>query len=111
MMNAVIIDDELNGIKGLELLLSKFTPDVKVLAITTNPREGIELINQLQPEIVFLDIYMPELNGFDLLKELKSHEFYLIFTTAYEEYGLRALKANAFDYLLKPIDWEELKKQ
>lgn len=110
MMNAIIIDDELNGIKGLELLLSKFTPDVKVAAITTNPREGIKLINQLHPEIVFLDIYMPELNGFDLLKELNSHDFYLVFTTAYEEYGLRALKANAFDYLLKPIDWEELKK-
>lgn len=110
MMRAVIIDDEQNGIKSLELLIEKFCPEIKVVATSTDPREGIDLINDYRPEIVFLDIYMPELNGFDLLEQLSYREYYLIFTTAYREYALKALKANAFDYLLKPIDWEELKK-
>jgi two-component system, LytTR family, response regulator len=110
MIRALIIDDEEHGIKSLELLLEKFCPDIKVVAKSTDPREGIHLINDYRPEIVFLDIYMPELNGFDLLEKLSFREFYLIFTTAYREYALKALKANAFDYLLKPIDYEELQK-
>ncbi len=109
MIHAIIIDDEKSGIKSLELLLNKFTDDVKIVATTTVPEEGIDLINQYRPDIVFLDIYMPGLNGFDLLDKLTYKGFHLIFTTAHNEHGLRALKANAFDYLLKPIDWQELK--
>lgn len=110
MIHAVIIDDEEHGIKSLELLLEKFCPDVTVVAKSSDPRKGIDLINKHKPEIVFLDIYMPELNGFDVLEQLSFRNFYLIFTTAYREFALKALKANAFDYLLKPIDWEELQK-
>lgn len=110
MMNAVIIDDELNGIKSLELLLSKYCPDVKVVASGSSPQKGIEIIHDYRPEIVFLDIHMPVMNGFDLLEKLNYRDFYLIFTTAYREYALKALKMNAFDYLLKPIDFEELKQ-
>jgi two-component system, LytTR family, response regulator len=110
MIRALIIDDEEHGIKSLELLLEKFCPDIKVVASSSDPRKSIELINDFHPEIVFLDIYMPELNGFDLLERLSFRDFHLIFTTAYREYALKALKANAFDYLLKPIDYEELQK-
>ncbi len=110
MIRALIIDDEEHGIKSLELLLAKFCPDIKVVASSSNPHQSIELINDYQPEIVFLDIYMPELNGFDLLEQLSFRDFHLIFTTAYREYALKALKANAFDYLLKPIDYEELQR-
>lgn len=110
MIRALIIDDEEHGIKSLELLLEKYCPEIIVVDKTTDPKKGIELINNYHPEIVFLDIYMPELNGFDLLEQLRFREFHLIFTTAYREYALKALKASAFDYLLKPIDFEELIK-
>lgn len=110
MIRALIIDDEEHGIKSLELLIDQFCPDVKVIASCSSPRQSIELINNYRPDIVFLDIYMPEMNGFDVLEQLNYKEFYLIFTTAYREYALKALKANAFDYLLKPIDYEELQK-
>ena len=109
MIHAVVIDDEKSGVKSLELLIGKFAADVKVVATTTDPVKGIEIINTYRPEIVFLDIYMPGLNGFDMLDALTFKGFYLVFTTAYQENALRALKSNAFDYLLKPIDWEELK--
>ena len=109
MIHAVIIDDEKSGIKSLELLVNKFAPDVKIVATCTDPVQGIEIINSFRPDIVFLDIYMPGLNGFEMLESLTFKGFYLVFTTAYQENALRALKLNAFDYLLKPIDWEELK--
>lgn len=108
MLHAVIIDDEYNGVRGLELLIQKFIPEVKVVASTTNPVEGIELVTNYRPEIVFLDINMPVLNGFQLLDNLESRKFHLIFTTAYREHGLKALKQNALDYLLKPINIEDL---
>lgn len=110
MIRALIIDDEEHGIKSLELLLAKYCPEIKLVASSSSPRQSIELINDYQPDIVFLDIYMPEMNGFDLLEQLSFRNFHLIFTTAYREYALKALKANAFDYLLKPIDFEELQK-
>ncbi len=110
MISALIIDDEEHCIKSLELLLAKYCPDIKLVASSSSPRQSIELINANRPDIVFLDIYMPELNGFDLLNQLSFRDFHLIFTTAYREYALKALKANAFDYLLKPIDFEELQK-
>jgi two-component system LytT family response regulator len=109
MIHAVIIDDEMNGVKSLELLLTKFIPDVKVVATCTDARDGIEIINNYRPDVVFLDINMPALNGFDLIEKLTFREFHLVFSTAYQEYALRALKLNATDYLLKPIDIEELK--
>ncbi|MBL7900740.1 MAG: response regulator transcription factor [Bacteroidia bacterium] len=110
MIRALIIDDEEHGIKSLELLLAKYCPEIKLVASSSSPRQSIQLINDYQPDIVFLDIYMPEMNGFDLLEQLSFRDFHLIFTTAYREYALKALKANAFDYLLKPIDFEELQK-
>ncbi len=109
MLHAVIIDDEINGVRSLELLIQKFVPEIKVVSSTTNSVEGIDIINNFRPDIVFLDINMPVLNGFQLLDNLEYKKFNLIFTTAHGEYGLKALKQNATDYLLKPVDIEELK--
>ena len=109
MLRAIIIDDEYNGVRSLELLIQKFIQDVKVVASSTNPVEGIELINDYRPEIVFLDINMPVLNGFQLLDNIEYKDFHLIFTTAYQEHGLQTIKRNALDYLLKPVSIDELR--
>ena len=108
-LRAIIIDDEQKGIEALSILIETFIKDVHVVATSTDPVLGIKLIDDYQPEIVFLDINMPELNGFELLEKISWKEFNLIFTTAHEEYALKALKANAIDYLLKPIDHEDLR--
>jgi two-component system LytT family response regulator len=109
MLRAVIIDDELSAIISLELLIKKFVPETIVTAKTIHPLEGVDLINKHKPDIVFLDIQMPRLNGFDMLEKLEFRDFYLVFTTAYHEYALKALKISATDYLLKPVHYEELK--
>lgn len=110
ILRALIIDDEKNGINSLKLLIEKFISNVKVVADTTDPAEGVELIEDFKPEIVFLDINMPVLNGFEVLQKLKHRNFNLIFTTAHEEYAIKALRENAIDYLLKPIDADDLKQ-
>src|ERR1043166_8966743 len=103
LIRAIIIDDEQLGINSLKLHLEKFAADIKLVASTTDPADGIRLIEDFRPEIVFLDINMPEMNGFELLAKLDFRDFHLIFTTAHDEYGLKAIKENALDYLLKPI--------
>ncbi len=105
---AIIIDDEQKGINALKILVEKHITDVKIVATCTHATDGIELIENYKPEIVFLDINMPEMNGFELLEKLKWKNFSLIFTTAHQEYALKALKINAIDYLLKPIDYKDL---
>jgi len=108
MLRAIIIDDEQSGINSLVLHIKKFIENLKVVAVSTSPEEGVRLIEDFRPEIVFLDINMPVLNGFELLDKLSFRDFQLIFTTAHDEYGLKAIKENALDYLLKPIDKTEL---
>ncbi len=108
-LRAIIIDDEQTGIDTLKLLLEKYITDVKVVAQTTAGKEAIELIENYMPEIVFLDISMPEMDAFELLEKLTWKNFNLVFTTAHQEYGLKALKGGAVDYLLKPIDHKDLK--
>lgn len=109
-LRAIIIDDEQNGINALKILIEKYVSNIKVVADTTKATQGIELIENYKPEIVFLDINMPEMDGFQLLQKLNWKNFDLIFTTAHEEYALKAIKANAIDYLLKPIDFRELQQ-
>ncbi|MCE3226662.1 MAG: hypothetical protein K0S32_1213 [Bacteroidetes bacterium] len=109
-LRAIIIDDEQKGINSIKLLLEKFINDVKIVAESTDAEKGIDLIENYKPEIVFLDINMPHLNGFELLQRLKYRGFSLIFTTAHEEYAIKAIKNNALDYLLKPVDHEDLEK-
>lgn len=109
LLRAIIIDDEQKGIDALKMLIEKYTEDVRVVASTTLVSKAFELIENYAPEIVFLDIHMPEMNGFELLEKLHRKDFSLVFTTAHEEYGLKALKNNAVDYLLKPVDRQELR--
>ena len=108
-LRAIIIDDEKKGINTLRLLLEKFVEDVKIVAESTKARAAIELIENYKPEIVFLDINMPEMDGFALLEKLSWKKFSLIFVTAHHEYALKALKNNALDYILKPIDYRDLR--
>lgn len=110
MLRAVLIDDERSGLNALQLLIEKHIDDVKIVGATTKGHQGISLIEDYRPEIVFLDISMPQLNGFALLEQLQYRNFNLVFTTAHQEYALQAIKHHAFDYLLKPIDIQELKE-
>jgi two-component system, LytTR family, response regulator len=108
-LRAVIIDDELSGIKALQLLIEKNIEDVKIVATATRAQQGISIIEDYKPEVVFLDISMPDMTGFALLDELSYRDFHLVFTTAHQQYAIEAIRKNAFDYLLKPIDINELK--
>lgn len=108
-MRTLIIDDEIKAAKMLEIELKQLFPEVEVLAIFQDPEEGINAINTLQPDLLFLDIEMPKKSGFDVLKEAQFKNMQVVFATAYSEYALQAIKANALDYILKPIDTEELK--
>lgn len=109
MINAVIIDDEKNNIKNLEGLLKKHCPQVQVLASATNAEDGKGIILLHHPDLVFLDIQMPRKSGFDLLRELSNYDFEIIFVTAFDKYGIQAVKFSAIDYLLKPVNTNELK--
>jgi two-component system, LytTR family, response regulator len=109
-MTTVIIDDEQNNIDNLSLLLQKYCPQVTIAATALNAFDGEQKILVHQPDLVFLDIQMPEKNGFELLKSLKSFSFEIIFVTAYDQYGIQAIKFSAIDYLLKPIHIEDLKE-
>lgn len=109
MLRAVLIDDEFMGLNSLHILLDKHCPKVRSVAESRNPEAAIEMIENYCPDIVFLDINMPQMSGFEMLERLKWKNFDLIFTTAHQEYALKALKSEAVDYLLKPIDPEELK--
>jgi len=108
MLKAIIVDDEEAGVESLQLLLKKYCPGVQVSATANSVSEAEEKINANPPDIIFLDIAMPFANGFELLKRIKSKNFSVVFTTAYNEYALKAIKHNALDYLLKPIDSDEL---
>lgn len=111
MYRAIIIDDELIGINTLKILIEKQAPSiVRVVATSTEPENGIKLIEDYRPDVVFLDISMPKMNGFELLEKLQYKDFKLVFTTAHEEYAIKAIKNKAYDYLLKPIDVDELKQ-
>lgn len=110
MIKVLIIDDEFKCSSTLQSMLEIFCPQVQVLAICNDSRNASDLINQLKPELLFLDVEMPHLNGFDVLGQLTEYNFGLIFTTAHNHYALKAIKFSAIDYLLKPIDGEELSK-
>lgn len=107
-MKAIIIDDEKHCREVLATLLKKHCPDVEIIADCSNGREALEVIAKSKPGIVFLDIEMPGMNGFEFLEACPSKDFAIIFTTAYNEYAIKAIKHSALDYLLKPVDKEEL---
>lgn len=110
MISSIIVDDELKSRESLKILLEDFCDNVAVKALCQNVQEAIDAIQRHQPDVVFLDIQLQRETGFDLLTRLTDIQFEVIFTTAYSEYAIKAFKFSAVDYLLKPIDIEELKR-
>ncbi len=108
MIKAIIVDDEPYCCEALDALLNRYCPQVKVAGICYSGREALQEINEQKPQLLFLDIEMPQMNGFDLLQQIPDPTFDLIFTTSYDKYAIKAIRFSALDYLLKPIDRDEL---
>lgn len=109
MITAIIIDDEAKGRLALREKLAAYCPDVCLLAEAADGPEALLQIEKHRPQLIFLDIEMPRMNGFDMLSRIPEKDFRIIFTTAYDQYAIKAIKYAAFDYLLKPVDIEELR--
>jgi two-component system LytT family response regulator len=107
-MRAILIDDEISNLENLRTLLEKHCPQVTIMMTARNVTDGVDAIKEYSPQLVFLDIQMGVQTGFDVLKLLPTRNFEVIFVTAYDQYGIQAVKFAALDYLLKPIDIEEL---
>jgi two-component system LytT family response regulator len=108
-IKAIITDDERHSREALFQKLQKYCPEVEIVAMCSNAKEGIEAIKLHKPDVVFLDIEMPVMNGFEMLKLLRENTPQIIFTTAYNEFAIQAIRFSALDYLVKPIEVEELK--
>ncbi len=109
-MTCILIDDEADGLDLLALLIQKHCPDVQIIGQYNSPEAGITAIRAMRPDLVMLDVEMPEINGFGVLEACRDIPFHLIFTTAFNEYAVRAFKYSAIGYLLKPVDEEDLKE-
>jgi len=107
-LSTILIDDEINSRQALRNLLTQLCPDVHIAGEAKSADAGIQLINTLKPQLVFLDIQMPGKTGFDLLASLDKIDFDVVFTTAFHEYAVKAFRFSAIDYLLKPIDPDDL---
>lgn len=110
MLRSIIIEDEHNARETLRILLDKYCDNVDVVDEAFDVKSGLESIRKNQPDLIFLDIEMPDGNGFDLLRQVGDFTFDIIFTTAYSEFAVQAFKHNAIDYLLKPIIHDEMIK-
>jgi len=108
MITAILIDDEKHCNQTLEIEIGKHCPDVKILGSYTSGKEGLAAINSLKPNLVFLDIEMPWMNGFEVLQKVAHLNFDVIFITAYDTYAIKAFRFSAIDYLLKPIQHQLL---
>lgn len=109
MTRVVIIDDEINSRELLHNMLTNYCDHVEVLGMAHDVSSGIQLIRQKEPQLVFLDIEMPGGSGFDILKVFDKINFKVIFVTGYDQYAIKAIKYSALDYILKPVDLNELK--
>ncbi len=107
MLQILLVDDEKDALEALEWKLNNYIDNVNVTTCNS-PLKAVELINTTKPDVVFLDIQMPEMDGFSLIEALDFRDFNLIFTTAHDEFALKAIKVSAIDYLLKPVDKDEL---
>lgn len=108
-IKAIVIDDEERARNALSSLLSGYCPEVDVLTVCSNVPDGVIAINKYKPDVVFLDVEMPDYNGFELLGFFREIDFDIIFVTAYSEYAIKAFEISAVDYILKPIDIDQLK--
>ncbi|HUS03055.1 MAG TPA: LytTR family DNA-binding domain-containing protein [Chitinophagaceae bacterium] len=109
-LEAIIVDDEPYCCESLATLMERFCPEVTISAICNSGDQALSAIQKIKPHLVFLDIEMPYMNGFELLEKLPSIDFELVFTTSYDQYAIKAFQFSALDYLLKPIVREELQK-
>jgi two-component system, LytTR family, response regulator len=107
-LKAILVDDELSSLQNLKHKLEEFCPDIKIAAQAQQPEEAILLIRHHKPDVIFLDIEMPRMNGFRMLDEVGEYDFDIIFTTAYNHYAVDAIRISAFDYLTKPIAIKDL---
>jgi two-component system, LytTR family, response regulator len=110
MINVIIIDDEKNALDVLEMQLNNYCTDVHIICKCDGGEKGIAAIKKHNPDLIFIDIEMPHKNGFDVLKETSQFNYDIIFTTAYDQFAIKAFKFSAIDYLLKPIDIIELQQ-
>ena len=108
MISTYVIDDEVNCTEVLSVLLQRYCPEIRIDGVFNDPEEALMKIKSEPPQLVFIDIEMPRLNSFDLLQQCLPLRFKVVFTTGYDQYAVRAIKFNALDYLLKPIDKDEL---
>jgi two-component system LytT family response regulator len=108
MYNALIVDDETKSRLTLSILLSKYCPSIKVIGEASTVEEGVEKIEKQDPDLLFLDVQLSDGTGFDILSRLKTVRGKIVFTTAFNQYAIQAFKFSAFDYLLKPIDPDQL---
>ncbi len=109
-IRSVIVEDEKNSMMALQTLLEKYCPQVEVAGVAANVREGIQVIDDIQPDLVFLDIAMPDGDGFEILEKVEYKFFDVIFTTAYDQFALKAFEFSALHYLLKPINFRDLQE-
>ncbi|MDP4283699.1 MAG: LytTR family DNA-binding domain-containing protein [Bacteroidota bacterium] len=107
-LKAILVDDELPSLQNLEQKLIEFCPDISIIAAIQKPEDAILAIEQNHPDVLFLDIEMPRMNGFKMLEKINEKDFEIVFTTAYNHYAIDALRISAFDYLVKPIAVKEL---
>lgn len=108
MIKAILVDDEMHGLDTLGILLADFCPGVQVTDRCSSAKKALESIAKTKPDLVFLDIEMPIMNGFELLEQFEEIPFSVIFTTSYDQYAIKAIRFSALDYLLKPVDPKEL---
>lgn len=102
-LKAILIDDEKGSLESLTFELREYCPDIEVIASCQDPKEGLRLVQKLSPDLLFLDIEMPGMNGFELLQKLDDVSLNVIFVTAYDQFAIRAFDFNAIDYVLKPV--------
>lgn len=110
MLQAVIVDDEIKALQSLTWELTNFSDEINVIASFTNPNDALDYLEKNTPDCLFLDIEMPTMDGFQFIQKLTNKNFPVVITTAYNQYALKAIKNEALDYLLKPIDTDDLEE-
>ncbi len=108
MIRCILIDDEADSLEVMEMLLTSNCPQVKIEAVCNSAEEGITAIHRYRPDVVFLDVEMPNMNGFDMLEQFEKLFFDVVFVTAYHQFAIRAFRYSALNYLLKPVDADDL---
>lgn len=109
MIRCILIDDERNALEMMEWLLKTYCPQVDIVDLCNSAQQGIEAIHAHKPDVIFLDIEMPRMNGFDMLEQFDKLFFDVVFCTAYDQFAIKAFKYSALNYLLKPVDPDDLK--